>query len=121
MCRDPERFRDRCHHAENPSVKQHPSGALTHSRGRAVFRGSRAYHVHRRHRVKHGGGGGAGSTTVLGGAGGGVLSGGSAGRNLIVAGQQATTIFGRSDGDVLFTAGSAGDLVVAGAGNETLS
>src|SRR4051794_6865379 len=63
---------------------------------------------------------GSGSVTVVGGAGSLVLWGGTAGHNLLVAGDKQSTLVGGGDGDVLFASPTAGDLLDAGNGNVTL-
>ncbi len=65
--------------------------------------------------------GGGGRVIAFGGAQGDVLSGGTAGGNVLVSGTGAATLFGGGDGDVLFAQGGATQVLRAGAGNETLS
>ena len=65
--------------------------------------------------------GGTGTLQAYGGAGGGVFYGGTAGNNILVAGNGATSILGGGDGDRLTTNSAAPDVLAAGQGNETLS
>jgi Ca2+-binding RTX toxin-like protein len=69
--------------------------------------------------------GGTGSDTYFGSAAGPVgeqlIKGGSAGSNLLFAGDGAATLVGGGNNDQLFAYGSANQVLNAGSGNETLS
>ena len=69
--------------------------------------------------------GGTGSDTYFGSAAGPVgeqlIKGGSAGSNLLFAGDGAATLVGGGNNDQLFAYGSTNQVLNAGSGNETLS
>ncbi|MBS0638478.1 MAG: hypothetical protein JSS43_01320 [Proteobacteria bacterium] len=68
--------------------------------------------------------GGSGSDTYLGAAAVGaeqVVRGGSAGKNLLIAGNGPATLFGGGNKDELYAIGSAAQVLRAADGNETLS
>jgi Ca2+-binding RTX toxin-like protein len=77
--------------------------------------------------------GGSGGATILGGTGSDtyfgsarhtgkqLIAGGSAGNNLLFAGDGAATLIGGGNNDQLFAYGGKDQLLIAGSGNETLS